>query len=177
MAAYKPPRFSGRWWSELLFSSEQPATLQSELPSEDSRLVHRDGKPFAICGHDSYGQAAIVFVSSDYVPEAKMSFQPLQGNIASSTFEVFDRNGHTVALLAADSLKGPQLSFSSADPSSNTGETLFDLDPTGTKLLNFNLGPKSGVVDWLAQPMYRARLPIRLVDAEGKVIWSFSGAP
>jgi hypothetical protein len=181
VAAYKPPRFSEQWWLELLFSRKQPETLQSKLPSEDSRLVHRDGKPFAVCGHDSYGIAAIVFVSSNYVPEAEIYFQPIQGNVASPTasptFEVFDRNGHMVALLATDSLEGPQLSFSSADQTSNTGETLFDLDPTGTKLLDFKLGRKAGVVDWLAQPMYRARLPIRLVDAEGKVIWSSSRVP
>jgi hypothetical protein len=174
--AYKPRRFSEEWWLQLLFSGEKPETLESKIPSEDSRMVRRDGKPFAVCGHDSYGNPAIVFVDGEYVPEARMYFESLQGNIVFPTFEIFDRMGHSAALLSTNALRGPQLSFASADPSSNTGETLFDLDPTGTKLLQFKLGPNAGVVDWLAQPMYRARLPIRLVDATGKVIWSTNKA-
>lgn len=174
-AAYKPPRFSERWWLRLFSSGERHATLQSELPSEDTRLVHRDGKPFAVCGHDLYGMAGIVFVSSDYNPQARMYFQLLQGNLAALTFEVFDRKREMVALLeTADSPRGPRLSIASEDRLSITGSSLFPLDPTGMKLNPNSMPPwpNDGVVDWLGQPMYRARLPIRLADTTGKVIWS-----
>jgi len=176
-AASKPPRFSKQWWMDILMSTKKPETLQSLLPSEDSRLVRRDGTPFAVCGRDRYGLSAIVFVSSDYRPQARMYLQPLptQGHLAASTFEVFDRNGDTAALLeTAESQRGPRLSVASEDRLNNTGYGLFPLDPSGTKLDPNSAPPwpNDGIVDWLAQPIYRAKLPLRIVDAAGKVIWS-----
>jgi hypothetical protein len=173
--AYQPPRFSQEWWAELLFSRESPATLQSKLPSEDTRLVQRDGRPFAVCGHDLYGNAEIVLVSSDYKQQAGMYFENIQGSVATLTFEMFDAKGEQFAVLeTADSPRGPRLSVASEDRVSNTGYSLFPLDPTGIKLSPNSVPPwqNDGIVDWLARPMYRARLPIQLVDPTGKVIWS-----
>jgi hypothetical protein len=170
----KPSRFSTKWWLDLVFSRKSRSnTLHAELGSEDSRLVRRDGKPFAVCGHDRDGSAAIVFVSPDYAPTARISFRPIRGNSTSLAFEILSRDGHSIALLSTESPRGPQLSFAGVDRSSSTGEALFDLDPTGTKLVDLKLGTAGGgVVDWLSQQMYRAQLPIRLIDATGKVIWS-----
>lgn len=172
--AYKPPSFSALWWMNVLSAGKKPPTLQSELPSEDTRLVHRDGSPFAVCGHDLYGMAGIVFVSSDYNPQARMYFHLLQGNLSALTFEVFDRKGEMVALLETDLPRGPRFSIASEDRLSITGSSLFPLDPTGMKLNPKSMPPwpSEGVVDWIGQPMYRARLPVHLVDATGKVIWS-----
>lgn len=177
-AAYAPTRLSADWWIYVLFSNKPRSTVQTELASEDARLVMRDGTPFAVCGHARDGSAAIVFVSPNYAPMATIGFNVLEGNLTSPSFEAFDRRGQQVALLETDSPRGPRLSVASEDRLSNTGASLFTLDSTGTRLGGDSTkpSPNDGIVGWLEQPMYRGRLPIRLVDVTGKLIWSTGNA-
>jgi hypothetical protein len=176
-SAYAPPRSSAQWWIDLLFSRDELPTLQTELAAEDSRLVRRDGTPFAVCGHDRHGDAEIVFVSPDYAPRATLTFPDVQRGLSAPAFAMFYRKELPVALLETDSPRGPRLSVASEDRLSNAGYSLFPLDSTGTNLSSNSMSPLSSdaVVDWLAQPMYRARLPIKLVDAGGKTIWTGDG--
>jgi hypothetical protein len=172
---YKPSILSREWWFGLLLSSNRwRATLQTEVTSEDARLVSRDGKLFAVCGRDKAGTATLLFVDSDNSPQAELEFNALEGTLSSPSFGIFNRSGLPVALLETDSATGPRLSVASADPLSITGSSLFTLDPTGTKLGGdiVRPAPQDGVVDWLAQPMYRVRIPVHLVDGTGKIIWS-----
>lgn len=167
--SYKPERFSSEWLLSMLTSPKQSGSLQAVLPSEDVRLVRRDGRPFAVCGRTASGQPAIVLVNSEYVPQAKLTIHMLDGSLS---FTVFNRDGNEAVRFSTDTAVGPQIYFSSEDSLSNTGEKLFPIDSTGTKLASLTNGNASGVVDWLKRPMYRPKLPLSLVDDEGRVIWS-----
>ncbi|AXC15750.1 hypothetical protein ACPOL_6530 [Acidisarcina polymorpha] len=172
--------FSREWWLSLM-DREGLDSLESEISSEDTRLVRRDGTPFAVCGRDKYGIPTIAFVSSKLALQSILKFSPIQtddGSTVSTSLEVYNVKGQNVALVDTRPSPGPQLSLTSAvDHDSEVPILGHTLDPTGTKLIPFRSPyPQGdeGVVSWLAQPMYRGRLPLRLIGADGSEIW-FSG--
>ncbi len=178
---------SKEWLLNLAFSTNRVQTLAEILPSEDLRLVRRNGTLFAVCGYDKLGKPSVVFVSPKGAPLARLFFRSIDPDETDDSsrgaigYDMFDQSGYEVANIETDLPQGPVPSFANGSAHSGMGMNLDGLDPTGTRLIGFgpatagnpdNPGFGTGIVDWMVQPMYHPKFPIRFFDATGRIIWT-----
>jgi hypothetical protein len=168
---------------KAVFPSKPEHTIEDTVPTEDVRLLDRNNSTFAVFGLSKDGEPG--FARLDASGKLMMSFVlSAQDYFADSneprewpTALLFDSQGKTRVMVELGPEPEPLLTiYENTDPQS-TDIGVYTLHPqTGQEIPKQNLFSRTeGRIPWLHHRMFRAILPIRLVDQRGAMIWTSRG--
>jgi hypothetical protein len=145
-----------------LFPEKPNDTSEELIPTQDHRLVDRDGRPFAVLGLSPAGQPAIGLFDRD---GAFLAFWVFGGVDLWSGIYLLDESGKQGVFCEWDSAGVPHVTISEPTDPLNT----YVLDPdTGEEKPGEVLG---GAIPWLQHRLPTAAYPVVLVDQRRQVIW------
>jgi hypothetical protein len=169
---------------QAAFPGEPEHTVEDIIPTEDIRLVDRSGNTFAVFGLTDAGEPGFGLLDSDgrllmsfalsepgYFPNANESKQ-------WPNIWLFDSRGKLRVMIELGPEPEPLLTIYENTDTNKPDPGVYVLDPqTGQEIRKQNLfSRKEGAIPWLQHKMFKAALPIVLIDQRGQLIWSSKGS-
>jgi hypothetical protein len=155
-------------------------TIVSEVPSEDLRLVTREGTVFAVLGLTRSAEPTLALLRYDGSLLAVMTLSE-EGEFAAGkpkewpNIKLFDEQGRTVVTVEFGPSVNPSLHIYEKTDANSADVGIYTLDPTGSKEIPV-VNPFSqteGAVTWLQQKVAPTPAPLRLVDERGTTLWRY----
>jgi hypothetical protein len=162
-----------------IFPEKPQHTLTDTIPTEDLRLLDREGRLFAALGSTEAGEPSVVLVRPDghLLMEFFVTNQTFSDRVKQwPTLLAFDRHG--AARIQVDLGPKPEpvfTIFEKCDPDPHKLE-ICRFDPlTGKEIPKLHLlSEDEGGIAWLSHDMPRIALPIVLSDQRGQILWKSS---
>lgn len=187
---------SGKGWSNdalamvlaraaygAVFPPKPEHTIEDTIPTEDVRLIDRKKITFAVFGMTEGGEPG--FALLDSTRKLLMSFLLSAPGYFSDSNEprqwptalLFDSRGKMRVMVELGPEPEPLLTIYENAESNKPDLGVYVLDPqTGKEIPKQHvLSRTEGSIPWLRHRMFQARLPVRLVDQRGDVIWNSAG--
>jgi hypothetical protein len=148
-------------WGHL-FPEKPKHTSEELIPTQDHRLVDRDGRQFAVLGLSAAGQPAIGLFDRD---GAFLAHWVFGGVDLCSGIYLLDQSGEQRVFCEWDWAGVPHVTVGEPTDPLNT----YVLDPeTGQEKPGKIL---DGAIPWLQRRLPKAAYPVALVDQRRQVIW------
>lgn len=168
---------------ESVFPNKPEHTIENTIPTEDVRLVDREGHAFAACGLSEGGEPGFALQTADgrlvmsFALSASGYFPNANEQKEWPTVLLFDSRGKMRVMVELGPETEPLLTLYENTDSDKPDIGVYVLDPqTGREIPKQHLFSRAeGMIPWLRHKMFKATLPIRLIDQRGEVIWNSTG--
>jgi hypothetical protein len=155
-------------------------TVYTEVPSEDVRLLTREGTAFAVLGLSDHGEPTIAVLRHNGSLLEEMTLSEEVEFAAGKPKEwpnltLFDDYGRTLLTVEFGPGVNPSLHiFEKTDPNS-ADLGIYTLDSTSSKEIPVAnpFSQTEGAIKWLRQRVAPAPAPLSLVDERGATLWRY----
>ncbi len=164
---------------EAAFPRKSEHTIENTLPTEDMRLLDRDGRTFAVLGLTQQGEPGFDLVDSRGKLLASFALSEpgyFPGGDQAKQWPnlwLFDSRGKMRIMVELGPEPEPILTiFEETDPK-KAELGIYVLDPqTGQETAKTSVfSRKEGAIPWLKHKMFKPTLPIVLLDQRNNVVW------
>jgi hypothetical protein len=158
-------------------------TAQTEVPSDDIRLVTKEGSPFAVLGLGDGGEPSIAFLrrNGGLIAVLRLTEEGMFGAGKPKQWpmlSLFDDGGNLLMTVECGPGAHPVLTIYEKSGSRSADWGIYALDPTVSKEIPvqhpFSGSKREGTIAWLSQKVAPAPPPITLIDERGSALWRYT---